>query len=50
MPFYSVYPTVGQVFALIAFVAIMLGALGSVRGALMAGLMISVAESLGIHL
>ncbi|MGA7327416.1 MAG: branched-chain amino acid ABC transporter permease [Rhodomicrobium sp.] len=49
MPFYSVYPSVGQVFALMAFVAVVLGTLGSVRGALIAGLMMGVAESLGIQ-
>lgn len=49
MPFYPVYPTVGQVFVLMAFVAVVLGTLGSVTGALIAGLMMGVAESLGIQ-
>ncbi|MCL4531697.1 MAG: branched-chain amino acid ABC transporter permease [Actinobacteria bacterium] len=49
MPTYSVYPTVGQVFVLLAFVAVVLGTLGNVRGALIAGLMMGVAESLGIQ-
>jgi branched-chain amino acid transport system permease protein len=49
MPFYSAYPTVGQVFGLMAFVAVVLGTLGSVKGALVAGLMMGVAESLGIQ-
>jgi branched-chain amino acid transport system permease protein len=49
MPFYPVYPTVGQVFVLMAFVAVVLGTLGNVKGALIAGLMMGVAESLGIQ-
>jgi len=49
MPFYPVYPTVGQVFVLMAFVACVLGTLGNVTGALIAGLMMGVAESLGIQ-
>jgi len=49
MPFYPVYPTVGQVFTLMAFVAVVLGTLGNVRGALIAGLMMGMAESLGIQ-
>ena len=49
MPFYSVYPGVGQVFVLMAFVAVVLGTLGNVRGALIAGLMMGMAESLGIQ-
>ncbi|HXP95036.1 MAG TPA: branched-chain amino acid ABC transporter permease, partial [Candidatus Binatia bacterium] len=49
MPFYPAYPTVGQVFVLMAFVAVILGTLGNVAGALIAGLMMGVAESLGIQ-
>ena len=49
MPFYPVYPTVGQVFVLMAFVAVVLGTLGNVTGALVAGLMMGIAESLGIQ-
>ncbi|MGH7662026.1 MAG: branched-chain amino acid ABC transporter permease [Vulcanimicrobiaceae bacterium] len=49
MPFYPVYPTVGQVFVLMAFVAVVLGTLGNVTGALIAGLMMGIAESLGIQ-
>ncbi len=49
MPFYSVYPAVGQVFVLMAFVAVVLGTLGNVKGALIAGLMMGMAESLGIQ-
>jgi branched-chain amino acid transport system permease protein len=49
MPFYSAYPYVGQVFVLMAFVAVVLGTLGNVMGALIASLMMGVAESLGIQ-
>ena len=49
MPFYSAYPFVGQVFVLMAFVAVVLGTLGNVMGALIASLMMGIAESLGIQ-
>jgi branched-chain amino acid transport system permease protein len=49
MPFYPVSPGVGQAFALMAFVAVVLGTLGNVKGALIAGLMMGIAESLGIQ-
>ena len=49
MPFYPAYPGVGQVFTLFAFVAVVLGTLGNVRGALIAGLMMGMAESLGVQ-
>jgi branched-chain amino acid transport system permease protein len=49
MPFYPAYPLVGQVFVLMAFVAVVLGTLGNVVGALLASLMMGVAESLGIQ-
>jgi branched-chain amino acid transport system permease protein len=49
MPFYSVYPGVGQAFVLMAFVVVVLGTLGSVRGAFIASLMMGIAESLGIQ-
>jgi branched-chain amino acid transport system permease protein len=49
MPFYSVYPSVGQAFVLMAFVVVVLGTLGSVRGAFIASLMMGVAESLGVQ-
>ena len=49
MPFYPAYPLVGQVFVLMAFVAVVLGTLGNVLGALIASLMMGVAESLGIQ-
>jgi branched-chain amino acid transport system permease protein len=49
MPFYPAYPMAGQVFVLMAFVAVVLGTLGNVMGALVASLMMGVAESLGIQ-
>src|SRR6202034_1716641 len=49
MPFYQAYPMVGQVFVLMAFVAVVLGTLGNVLGALISSLMMGVAESLGIQ-
>jgi branched-chain amino acid transport system permease protein len=49
MRFYPAYPMVGQVFVLMAFVAVVLGTLGNVIGALIASLMMGVAESLGIQ-
>jgi branched-chain amino acid transport system permease protein len=49
MPFYPAYPMVGQVFVLMAFVAVVLGTLGNVLGALVASLMMGVAESLGVQ-
>jgi branched-chain amino acid transport system permease protein len=49
MPFYPAYPMVGQVFILMAFVAVVLGTLGNVTGALVASLMMGIAESLGIQ-
>jgi branched-chain amino acid transport system permease protein len=49
MPFYPAYPAAGQAFVLMAFVAVVLGTLGNVRGALIAGLMMGMAESLGIQ-
>jgi len=49
MPFYPAYPMVGQMFVLMAFVAVVLGTLGNVTGALIASLMMGVAESLGIQ-
>jgi branched-chain amino acid transport system permease protein len=49
MPFYAAYPMVGQVFVLMAFVAVVLGTLGNVVGALVASLLMGIAESLGIQ-
>jgi branched-chain amino acid transport system permease protein len=48
VPFFYVYPTAGVVFGLIGFVVVILGRLGSIEGALLASLIVAVAESLGI--
>jgi branched-chain amino acid transport system permease protein len=50
VPFFYVFPTVGVVFVLIAFVIVILGTMGSIQGALLASLIVGVAESLGILL
>ncbi len=48
MPFFYVFPTVGVTFGLIAFVVVILGSLGSIEGAMLAALIVGVAESMGI--
>ncbi len=45
--FYFVFPDVGLQFALIAYVAVALGGFGSILGALAAGVLIGLLESLG---
>jgi len=47
LPFYSIYPTVGDVFQLKAFIIVILGGLGSIMGTLIGGLIIGVVEALG---
>ena len=49
MPVDPAYPPVGQVFFFMAFVAVVLETLGVVTGALIAGLIMGVADLLGIH-
>lgn len=46
MPIFSVFPTVGLNFVLIAFVIVVLGGMGSIEGALIAGVSIGVIQSL----
>ena len=48
MSFYFVFPTVGVNFVLIAFVVVILGTLGNIQGAFLTGLIVGVAESVGI--
>ncbi len=49
MPFFVVHPYVGAQFGLIAFVVVIVGTLGDIRGALLGGLLLGVVESLGIQ-
>lgn len=49
MPIYSVYPTVGEQFVLIAFVVVVLGGLGSLPGAVAGGLLIGVIETMSSY-
>lgn len=46
-PFFPIYPYVGDIFLLTAYVVVVLGGLGSVVGALIGGIIIGVADSLG---
>ncbi|RFU64823.1 branched-chain amino acid ABC transporter permease [Peribacillus glennii] len=46
MPIYSVYPTLGTTFVLIAFVVVVLGGMGSMFGAFFGGLIIGLVEAL----
>jgi branched-chain amino acid transport system permease protein len=46
-PFFFTFPTVGLIFTLTSFVVVVLGSLGNFVGALVGGLIIGVAESLG---
>jgi len=51
IPIYYVSPNVGDAFVLIAFTLVVLGGMGSVTGALIAGLLVGVVESLsGLYL
>ena len=45
MPIYEVFPSVGSLFALVAFVVVVLGGLGNLGGALVGGIIIGVVES-----
>jgi len=48
--FYYIVPTVGETLGIVAFVTVSLGGFGSVPGALVAGLLIGVIESLSAYL
>ena len=47
-PIYPVYPTVGLQFVLIAYVAVVLGGLGDMAGALIASLIVAAVEVVGL--
>jgi len=47
VPFYPIYPNVGFVFDIRAFVIVVLGGLGSVPGALLGGLIVGLIDSIG---
>jgi branched-chain amino acid transport system permease protein len=47
LTYYYLYPTVGTVFDIKAFVIVVLGGMGSVPGALVGGFIIGLVESLG---
>ena len=49
MPLFSVFPTVGLNFVLIAFVIVVLGGMGSIEGALVGGLCIGVVQSISSY-
>jgi branched-chain amino acid transport system permease protein len=46
-PFFPVYPYVGDVFVLTAYVVVVLGGMGSVFGAFVGGIIIGLADSIG---
>lgn len=48
-PLFSVFPTVGLNFVLIAFVIVVLGGMGSIEGALLGGICIGVVQSLSSY-
>jgi branched-chain amino acid transport system permease protein len=49
MPLFSVFPTVGLNFVLIAFVIVVLGGMGSVEGALIGGICIGIVQSISSY-
>jgi branched-chain amino acid transport system permease protein len=49
VPLFSVFPSVGLNFVLIAFVIVVLGGMGSIEGALVGGICVGVAQSLSSY-
>lgn len=45
VPFYNLHPTIGTTFGAMAFITVVLGGLGSITGAVIAGLLIGIVES-----
>lgn len=50
VPVYSVFPTVGTYFVLIAFVVVVLGGMGDLIGAFIAGIIVGLIETIGGYL
>lgn len=46
IPIYDIQPTMGELFGIIAFIVVVLGGLGSVQGAAIAGLILGVVQNL----
>jgi branched-chain amino acid transport system permease protein len=46
IPIYSVFPSVGMNFVLIAFVVVVLGGMGNIQGAFLAGIIVGVLETM----
>jgi branched-chain amino acid transport system permease protein len=49
LPLFSVFPSVGLNFVLIAFVIVVLGGMGSIEGALLGGICVGVVQSLSSY-
>ena len=47
MPFYNVFPTVGDLFITKIFIIVVLGGLGSISGAILGGIIVGLIESVG---
>jgi len=47
VPFYNVFPTVGVLFDIKAFIIVVLGGLGSILGAILGGIIVGLIESIG---
>ncbi|OGP87936.1 MAG: ABC transporter permease [Deltaproteobacteria bacterium RBG_16_48_10] len=47
VPFYFIHPAIGELFVLKSFVIVVLGGLGSISGAFLAGIIVGLIESLG---
>ena len=46
VPIYDVYPLVGERFGIIAFIVVVLGGLGNIQGAAIAGVFLGVVQNL----